>query len=235
MKLYIIRHADPDYPNHTITAPGHLEAKALSERLANTKIDRIYSSPLGRALHTMQYTSDALGMTPTVLPWTAELDGWQITQPSGESMVAWNSDHTWVREQRPFPSSDDWHARAPFDNPVFKAKFSQIQADSDAFFLQHGYRREGGRYRIVEPNREAIAVFCHLGFGLAWLSHLLELPLSMVWSGFWIAPSSVTTVVMEERAHGWAAPRCYGVGDISHLYGAGLAASRAGLFAENTD
>ncbi|MFC4812154.1 histidine phosphatase family protein [Paenibacillus sp. GCM10023250] len=235
MKLYIIRHAEPDYPNNTITAPGHLEAKALAERLSGTRIDRLFSSPLGRARHTMQYTADAIGLSPVILPWTAELDGWQITEPSGQSVVAWNADHTWVREQQPYPSSSDWHERLPFDNPAFKANFERLQADSDAFMRGFGYAREDGRYRIVERNREAVAVFCHLGFGLAWLSHLLELPLSMVWSGFWIAPSSVTTVVMEERGHGWAAPRCYGVGDVGHLYQAGLPVSRAGLFADNAD
>ncbi|NBD27141.1 histidine phosphatase family protein [Paenibacillus glycinis] len=235
MKILLIRHAEPDYPNRTITAPGHLEAQALAEKLAGTRIDRIYCSPLGRAQHTMRYTADALGMTPTTLPWTAELDGWYITEPSGQSTVAWNVDHTWVREHRPYPSSSDWHERAPFDHPSFKEKFRQLQDSSDAFFRSLGYERDGGRYRSASPNRETIAVFCHLGFGLAWLSHLLELPLSMVWSGFWIAPSSVTTVVMEERAHGWAAPRCYGVGDIGHLYRAGLPVSRAGLFADNAE
>ena len=38
MKILLIRHAEPDYPNHTITAPGHLEAQALAERLAGTRI-----------------------------------------------------------------------------------------------------------------------------------------------------------------------------------------------------
>ncbi|RAP74183.1 histidine phosphatase family protein [Paenibacillus montanisoli] len=235
MKLYIIRHAEPDYPNNTITQPGHLEAQALAERLAGTKIDRIYSSPLGRALHTMQYTADALGMQATVLPWLEELGGWQMTNAAGESMIAWNCDPTWVREHRPFPSSDDWHERAPFNNPDFARRFQEIKDNSDRFFLENGYRRDGGRYRIERPNRDAIAIFCHLGFGLAWLSHLLELPLPMIWSGFWIAPSSVTTVVMEEHDHGWAAPRCYGVGDIGHIYRSGLPVSSAGLIANNID
>lgn len=31
MRLYIIRHADPDYPNNTITPAGHLEAKARGD------------------------------------------------------------------------------------------------------------------------------------------------------------------------------------------------------------
>ena len=62
MRLYIIRHADPDYPNRTITDKGHLEAQALAKRLASQGLDRIYSSPLGRAIHTAQYTADTLKM-----------------------------------------------------------------------------------------------------------------------------------------------------------------------------
>ncbi|WP_127579006.1 histidine phosphatase family protein [Paenibacillus koleovorans] len=235
MKIYMIRHAEPDYPNHTITAPGHLEAQALAERLSRTKLDRIYSSPLGRAKHTMQYTADKVGMEPVILPWTTELDGVRIDNAAGESVVAWNADSTWVREHRPYPSSEDWQHKAPFNTPQINEKYRDIQTNSDRFFEENGYKREGGRYKIVERNPDTIAMFCHLGFGLAWLSHLLELPLPMVWAGFWIAPSSVTTIVMEERSHGWAVPRCYGVGDVGHLYQAGLPISQAGLTADNID
>lgn len=73
MRLYIIRHADPDYPNNTITPEGHLEAQALAKRLSSHGLDRIYASPLGRALDTMRYTADSLGMTHEVEHWTQEL------------------------------------------------------------------------------------------------------------------------------------------------------------------
>lgn len=54
MRLYVIRHGHPDYANDTITTAGHLEAQALAQRLKAEGIDRIYTSPLGRAMHTMQ-------------------------------------------------------------------------------------------------------------------------------------------------------------------------------------
>lgn len=57
MTLYIIRHADPDYANNTITEFGWEEANALGEWMKDVKIDRIYSSPLGRALDTAAPTS----------------------------------------------------------------------------------------------------------------------------------------------------------------------------------
>ena len=97
-----------------------------------------------------------------------------------------------------------------------------MQADSDAFLARQGYVRDGGAYRMVAPSTEPIALFCHAGFGLTWLSHLLDLPLPLVWTGFFLAPSSVTILLMEERSAEYAVPRCLCVGDTSHLHAAGL-------------
>jgi hypothetical protein len=66
---------------------------------------------------------------------------------------------------------------------------------------------------------------------VTWLAHLLDLPLTLVWSGFWLAPSSVTTILFDERSTVWATPRCLGVGDVSHLYAAGLPVQPAGITA----
>jgi hypothetical protein len=74
-------------------------------------------------------------------------------------------------------------------------------------------------------------VFCHGGFGLTWLAHLLALPLPLVWSGFWLPPSSVTTMLFDERSPEWAVPRCIGLGDVSHLYAAGLQVQARGIMA----
>ncbi|MCZ7545048.1 MAG: hypothetical protein M5R40_16680 [Anaerolineae bacterium] len=72
-------------------------------------------------------------------------------------------------------------------------------------------------------------MFCHQGFGLTWLAHLLDLPPPAVWTGFWLAPSSVTTVLFETRSADWATPRCLSVGDVSHLYAARLPVQPRGL------
>ncbi len=50
MRLYLIRHADPDYENDKLTPAGELEAAALARRLAAYHLDAIYSSPMPRAL-----------------------------------------------------------------------------------------------------------------------------------------------------------------------------------------
>jgi probable phosphoglycerate mutase len=132
---------------------------------------------------------------------------------------------------RPLPTADTWDHRPPFDNPSFRQTIEELGRCSDRFLADLGYRREDGKYRILTGNRERVAVFCHAGFGLAWLSHLLDLPLTLVWCGFYLAPSSVTVVLFDERSADYAVPRCLAVGDTSHLYAAGLPVQPSGIVA----
>ena len=103
-----------------------------------------------------------------------------------------------------------------------KADYDELCAKSDAFLSRHGYVREGGKYRLVKKSKDVIAVFCHGGFGLTWLAHLLDIPLVVVWASFWLAPSSVTTILFEEKSADYAVPRALAVSDCSHLLAAGL-------------
>ena len=234
MRLYIIRHADPDYDHRTITEAGHREAAALADRLATGGLDRIYCSPKGRALHTMQYTADRTGLTPAVEDWLQEWTHWYVAGKGSERLAVWDVPGEVIRGQPRLPTRETWHETPPLDEPVFREQFAAARAGSDAFLARLGYPRLDGRYRLASPNDERIAVFCHLGLGLAWIAHLLELPLSLVWSGFWVPPSSVTTIVLERRSDDWAVPRCLGLGDVSHLYAAGLPVSPAGLHTGKT-
>jgi len=233
MRLYIVRHADPDYPNNTITEAGHLEAQALAARVAALGVDRIYSSPLGRARNTMQYTADLLGMEATIEDWTQELSGLETETPEWGRLGLWDLPGEVYRAGEEHPAHDTWRTLPPLAQSPAPAVLDALAGASDAFLTRHGYTREGRRYRIVRPNRERLAIFCHGAFGLSWLAHLLELPVPLVWSGFWLPPSSVTTVLIEERSPDWAVPRCLGLGDVSHLYEAGLPVSPRGIYAKN--
>jgi probable phosphoglycerate mutase len=228
MRLYIIRHADPDYPNKTITPAGHLEAQALSRRMKKQGLDRIFCSPLGRALHTMQYTADALGLEATILPWTAELSLRLIHQTILGNSAVWDAHGHTVHKLRDVNASN-WHTFEPFQEPEYRERYEQLQVDSDALMAILGYPREGNVYRIERPNRDKVAIFCHGGFGLTWLAHLLNIPLPLFWAGFFLPPSSVTTVLFDERGHEFATPRCIGLGDISHLYAEGLPMQPSGI------
>lgn len=232
MLIYIIRHADPDYPNNTITPAGHEEAKALARRLAGDGLTHIYTSPLGRARDTAQYTADLAKLEPVVEDWLLEHGELktEVTLRTGGTAryVAWDVHGETIRAQSPLPTHDDWHMH-PAIPPETVAVYADVQAAADQFSAQHGYEREGERYRIVRPNEDRIAFFCHNGTGLLLLAHWLALPVSLVWIGFWLPPSSVTTVLFEERSDQLAVPRCLGVGDVSHLYEARLPVRPRGL------
>ena len=49
MKLLIIRHGDPDYTTDSLTEKGLIQAEAVGKRMFDAGIDRIFSSPMGRA------------------------------------------------------------------------------------------------------------------------------------------------------------------------------------------
>jgi broad specificity phosphatase PhoE len=228
MRIFIIRHADPDYENNTITPAGHLEAQALAKRLTKLGLDRIYSSPLGRAMDTMKYTADALNIEPVVQPWTAELN-WAGTASQFGPGAAWDVHGHIIRGLTPEWRRDDWHQYTPFDHPDFRAGVDAVHENSDIFLSGLGYHREGETYQIRRPNREKVAIFCHAAFGMTWISHLLNIPVPLVWMGFFLPPSSVTTILFDERNTQVAVPRCLGMGDISHLYAEDLPMQPSGI------
>ena len=222
MRLYIVRHADPDYENQTITELGHREAKALGERMERVRIDKVYSSPLGRAVDTARYTAERKGLEIEKLDWAAEID-WYVEHERYEKLIgAYNVDGDVIRTLEPEPKASDWMKKGMFANEKFAREFEVIRKGSDELLAGHGYVRDGGVYRFEKSNDEAIAVFCHGGLGLVWLGHLLQLPMPQFWAAFFLRPTSVTTILMDERTEGVATPRCLSLADESHLVMSGL-------------
>lgn len=230
MRIYLIRHADPDYKNRTITDAGHLEAKALAKRLESEGINRIFVSPLRRAIHTMEYTAELLGLEYEVLDWVKEIGEFGVDKEVFGASTAWNIPGETMR-RRPRFDQDNWYNLPPFDDPKFRRTYMELVRNSDLFFENCGYRRKDGVYEIESPNRDRIAVFCHAGFGMTWLAHILDLPVPLCWSGFFLAPSSVTTILFDERNDKTATPRSLCIGDTSHLLAAGLPVQPAGIIA----
>ncbi len=228
MRLYIIRHADPDYERNSLTPIGHVEAQALAERFASVGIDHIYSSHAGRAKDTARYTAEKLGLPVHVEEWLHEPQDLFVEQ-DGQSYAIWDTHGLTIRNGQPLPTHEDWCSRPPFDQPHMRTTYEAFARASDDFLARHGYRREGGRYRIVRRNQEKIAAFCHNGTVMLFLSHLLAIPYPLVCCGFFAWPSSVTTILFDERSVDYATPRALGVADLSHLYKSGLTPQPRGV------
>ncbi|MCD7818385.1 MAG: histidine phosphatase family protein, partial [Lachnospiraceae bacterium] len=76
-------------------------------------------------------------------------------------------------------------------------------------------------------------LFCHYGVGCVLVGHLIGVSPMVLWHGFCAAPSSVTTVVTEERRKGIASFRVSSYGDISHLSAHGEPPAFAARFCES--
>lgn len=229
MLLYIIRHGDPIYDPDSLTPKGHLQAKALAKRLALHGLDKIYASPLKRAQQTAQPTCDLLGKEMQIEEWTSEriaADRFCVKYDDGHWGWIFHQHVANLRNDESVNYSvNNWYESKTFtEHPEkdFKAGYEDLIAASDEFLAKHGYKREGAIYKITEPNEERVAVFCHQGFGTAWLSHLLSVPPQIFWSSFDISHTGVTILNFRNNTDGITAPLCVCMSDLSHIYSEGL-------------
>ncbi len=207
MIFYIVRHGDPDYENDTITPFGHREAEALAKWFDRIKLDRIYTSPLGRAIATASYTVKRQGVEPVVLPWAEE---------SMDYMRPFTPDtHCEYR----FSTSDGITEYVDFHSLDRLPTIERLMTSSDELFASLGYEREGAHYRITKPNDERVALFCHGGFGTALTAHLLGLPPTLGFPSMFMTTTSVNVFEFADKDSGFIRPRMLHFGETAHLAG----------------
>ena len=219
MKILIVRHGDPDYSIDSLTEKGWKEAKYLSERLSKMKIAAFYVSPLGRAKDTASFTLEKMNRTAEVCEWLREFDA-PISRPDiAEGTVnTWDwLPQDWMHEPC-FYDVDKWYTHKIMQDGNVKKEYDWVTENFDMLLEQHGYKREGTMYRAVRPNNDTICLFCHFGLESVLLSHLMHVSPMIIWHHTCAAPTSVTTVVTEERREGIASFRMGSFGDVSHLY-----------------
>ncbi len=209
MILYIIRHADPDYAHNTITPLGREEADALGVRMSKVKLDRIYTSPLGRAIDTARPTMRALNMENIVLDWTVESMDYMQPRTAGKGKYTFGY----------ADGVSDVEDYAEIDRT---AAMDALIKNSDEFLSSLGYTRAGGVYKIDKPSDERIAVFCHGGFGSNWIAWLLGMPPFMGWDRIKLRTSAVTRFNFINNDSGFTVPECDYLNDTSHLPACGV-------------
>lgn len=224
MLLYIIRHGHPDYETDTLTELGRLQAEAVGKRIAKSKIDRIYTSPMGRARQTAEPACRLLGLEYQVEEWTREVDQEQYTlYPDGVRKPLSGMQNTLARgtDELDLPFSRSFECRAVAPSGM-KEKYDFIRRSGDEFLERLGYREENGVYRILRPSEEKVAVFCHALFGMTWISAMLRIPFQMMWTSFCYSHTGVTMIEFENHADGWTAPKILSYCDLSHIYAENL-------------
>lgn len=224
MLLYFIRHGDPIYDPDSLTPLGHRQAEAIGRRLARYGVDRIFSSPMRRAIQTAQPTAELLGLAIETVDFASEQHAWdELTLRHADGSRSWASSH--APTQQRFASPDvralgmRWYDHPAFAGTTFRAGMERIARESDAWLSSLGYVRteREGVYRAEHPSNARIALFAHAGFGGAFLSHVLGVAYPQYSQTFDLSHSSLTVIRFEETA-GLCIPRILTMSNDGHLY-----------------
>ena len=223
MLLYIIRHGDPDYTTDTLTERGILQAEAVGKRIYASGINRIFSSPMGRARMTAEPACRLLGLNAEIEEWTKEIETDHLTPYPDGVMKSISRLPNYVFREAGGLELDYNHAWE--SNGVSESHMSNaaklIEENGNRFLEKLGYKYENGNYRIIRPNEDKIALFCHAAFARAWISSLLRSPLHLMWAGLGYTHTGVSIIEFKNYEQGITAPKCLAYSDMSHLYAHG--------------
>ena len=235
MKLYIVRHGDPDYANDSLTERGRREAELLADKLEKMDFAAIYLSPLGRARETAEATLRRLGRTGETKDWLREFAPTRYEPNLGHPTILWDwLPQKWTAEKA-FYDREAWMHVPVMEEAGAPAEARWVYEGLDALLAQHGYVHDGELFRAERPNRDSIVFFCHFGVECVILGHLLGISPMPLWHGTCALTTSVTTLVTEERRQGIASFRMCSFGDVSHLTAAGQEPSFSARFCETWD
>ncbi len=228
MIFYYIRHGDPVYNINTLTPLGYQQASALSKRFLIYGLDEIYSSPSERAILTARPTCELLKKDMKLLEWTNEDLAWKeltCDVPGGRNWCFQDKKHIEKFHNLKGDSLEKWCENDLFRETNLKNGITRIDKEVDDFFLSLGFEhdREKARYRVIEQNKKRIALFAHQGFGLAFLSSLLDIPYPIFCTRFDLGHSSVTVINFEDTSE-YTYPKILQLSDNSHCYKEGILA-----------
>lgn len=228
MLLFYIRHGDPIYDPDSLTDLGKRQAEAVAKRLSLYGLDRIYASTSNRAMQTAKPTSEILKKEIELLDFCNEGHAWEeftVTHEKGyKQWVFQNHKMNQLflsKEIRQL--GDKWYEHDEFKDYRFKEGVERINRETDAFLSSLGYEhdRERGLYKAVKPSNERVAIFAHQGFGMSFLSSVLDIPYPQICTHFDMGHSGMT-VIEFNNIDGVSIPKALMVANDSHLYKEGL-------------
>ncbi|MBQ3126543.1 MAG: histidine phosphatase family protein [Clostridia bacterium] len=229
MLFFYIRHGDPTYKPDALTPLGRRQAESVAHRLALYGIDRIFSSTSTRAYETAVPTAELLKKEITRLDFCNEHYAFMELSAHND-----NGQRTWAfgipAYRRLFMQPDvlamgqHWYDHPAFaDHPTFKSGTLRINTAVDELFASLGYThdRETGTWRADNPTEDRVALFAHQGFGMSFLSSVLDIPYPLAATHFDMSHTGMT-VIHFKNEDGIVIPRVLTLANDSHLYRDGL-------------
>ena len=228
MILFYVRHGDPIYDPNSLTPLGARQAEAAAKRLALYGIDEIYSSTSERAILTAKPTAEITKKEITQLDFCNEKYAWEDFSVLNE-----NGKNSWVfqtvnykkmfTDNKVLSLGDKWYEYPEFKNCNFKHGVQRVNKGTDDFLLSLGYEhdREKHIYIPINPNEKRIALFAHQGFGLCFLSSLLDIPYPIAACRFDMCHTGITVILFDVE-DGICIPKMLTLSNDSHIYREGL-------------
>ena len=228
MILFFIRHGDPIYDPDSLTPLGHRQAEAIGRRLARYGLDEIYVSSSARAIETSIPTRELLKMDATVLDWTNESHAWrQMSLMTEDGRRVWGFTRPDIREL--FTSKEiralgeKWYTHPYLQDTTLPEGYLRIKNHTREFLASQSYvwDEEKGQYRNEVQNDKRIALFAHHGFGVTFLSSVLDIPYPQTSLKFNFSHSGMTVIDFSSE-DGYAIPQILTLANDGHLLADGL-------------
>ena len=228
MLFFYIRHGDPTYNPDALTPLGRRQAEALSRRLCTYGVDKIYSSTSTRAIETATPTAEILKLPIGQFEWAHENLSYRAMHVKNEK-----GERTWIfaapkyKELFNSPAmralGERWTEHEAIRDTAIPAHIEYIARETDAFFETLGYRhdRENARFLPIHPTEERVAFFAHQGFGMLFLSQILDLPYPQFATRHNISHTGMTVINFRET-DGVVYPQMLELSNDSHLWRDGL-------------
>ncbi len=204
----------------------------MADRLVKQPAKAYYVSPMGRARETAAPTLERLGREEVICPWMREFLV-PIERPDvGRVGYPWDMKPGLWTQNKDLYDREAWYGTELMRSGDMEKEYKRVTAGLDKLLAAHGYVRDGEIYRAERPNTDTVVLFCHFGVECVFLAHLLGVSPVVLWHGTCALPTSVTTLVTEERDEKIAAFRMLTFGDVSHLTEAGEEPSFSARFCE---
>ena len=228
MLLFYLRHGDPIYSPDSLTPLGHRQAEALAKRLALYGLDEIYASTSNRAQLTARPTCELLKMEPVILPWADEKYAWaQLANQCPDGHGRWVFEQKDRVLQMTSPEARalgrKWYQHPYFEGTTYGEGIERVQREADAWLAGFGYEHDLERdlYYCKDTTPRRVALFAHQGFGLAFLSCVLDVPYNIFSTHFNMTHSGMSVIQFPEE-EGWGTPKLLQLSGDGHLYREGL-------------
>lgn len=221
MILFYIRHGEPIYNPDSLTPKGMLQAESVSKRLALFGIDKIYSSTSNRAIQTAQPLCDMMKTEPVLLDFCNEkyaIEELTIDRGEKRKWIFRDKELKYLlAEEEVLSLGHDWCKHPKLTK--FQKGIERINYESDEFLKSLGYEhiKRTGKFIVHRSNNQRVALFAHHGFGLAFLSNILDIPFPIFANHFELCHSGMTVIEFAEE-DGMSMPRILTLSSDSHLY-----------------